>query len=80
MVSKTQYASLVSAISSPSHLICRCLVVCSKRGGRGKLRGFSGGFGGIILPRQRLIVRDFYFQISDAVPYTERLGIWSPNL
>ena len=47
VVSKTQYASLVSATRTPFHLISRCLGVFSSRGGRGKLKGLSGALGGI---------------------------------
>ena len=48
MVSRTQYASLVSAIIWSCHLIWRWRGVFSRRGGRGKEWTFSFGFGGII--------------------------------
>lgn len=48
VVSSTQYASLVSAIKTPFHRICRCRAVLSRSGGRGKFRGFKGAFGGML--------------------------------
>lgn len=48
VVSKTQYASFVSAIRCPSHFICRWRGVRSRRGGRGKLRGLRGVLAGIL--------------------------------
>lgn len=47
VVSSTQYASRVSAIRCPSHLICKCRGVFSRRGGRGKEWTLSLGLGGI---------------------------------
>lgn len=46
VVSRTQYASFVSAMRWPSHFICRWRGVRSRRGGRGKLRGLRGGLVG----------------------------------
>lgn len=43
-VSSTQYASVVSASTSPLYLICRCLDVRSSSGGRGKDCTFMGVF------------------------------------
>ena len=57
MVSKTQYASFVSAINVPSHLICKCLGVRSQRGGRGKSRGFRGALVDIFAFDRALIMR-----------------------
>ncbi len=47
MVSRTQYASLVSAIVWSRHLTWRWRGVFSSKGGRGKLWTLSLGFGGI---------------------------------
>ena len=47
MVSRTQYASLVSAIVWSCHLTWRWRPVFSSKGGRGKLWTLSLGFGGI---------------------------------
>ena len=48
VVSKTQYPSLVSAITGPSaHLTRRCREVRSSRGGRGKECTLSLGLGGM---------------------------------
>lgn len=47
VVSSTQYASWVSAIRCPSHLICRCRGVVSRRGGRGKEWTLSLTLGGM---------------------------------
>lgn len=45
VVSRTQYASLVSATTTSFHLITRCLSVRSHRGGLGNLWTFSLAFG-----------------------------------
>lgn len=49
VVSRTQYASLVSAIIWSRHFICRWRGVFSQRGGRGKECTFSLGLGGMVV-------------------------------
>ncbi len=53
VVSRTQYASFVSAIVWFLHLIWRWRGIFSQRGGRGKEWTFSLGLGGMVGGRER---------------------------